>query len=40
MVQVLIANYFYWSQDDILNLEYSNRQCWVNKISKINHKLI
>lgn len=35
-----IAYHFHWSQDEILNLEHSARQCWVAEINKINQKIL
>ncbi|WP_396136495.1 DUF6760 family protein [Chamaesiphon sp. VAR_48_metabat_403] len=34
-----IAYHFHWSQEEILNLEHSSRQCWVEEINKINQKI-
>ncbi|WP_265584496.1 MULTISPECIES: DUF6760 family protein [unclassified Coleofasciculus] len=31
----LIAFYFHWSLDDILNLEHAERQRWVEEIGKL-----
>jgi hypothetical protein len=34
-----IAYHFHWSQEQILNLEHSDRLRWVNHIAAINQKL-
>ncbi|MGF1487941.1 MAG: DUF6760 family protein [Prochloraceae cyanobacterium] len=34
-----IAFHFHWQREDILNLDHTERQLWVEEISKIDRKI-
>jgi hypothetical protein len=34
-----IAYHFHWSLDEILNMEHSERQSWLEQIGSINQRL-